>query len=150
MASIEKIKELRESLQASVTDCKKALEETDGDIEKAEKKLREMGMKEAETKQEERSAREGIVGSYVHSGKRVAALVKLFCESDFTARTDEFQKLAHEVAMQVAGLDPEDKEDLLEKPLIKDEEKTTQELINDQISQTGEKIEVGEFVRFEI
>lgn len=150
MASIEKIKKLRESLQASVTDCKKALEETDGDIEEAKEKLREMGMKEAETKQEERSAREGVVGSYVHSGKKVAALVKLYCESDFTARTDEFQELAHAVAMQVAGLDPEDKEDLLEKPYIKDEEKTTKELITDRVSKTGEKIEIGEFVRFEI
>lgn len=150
MASIEKIKELRESLQASVTDCKKALEETDGDIEEAKEKLREMGMEEAETKQEERSAREGVVGSYIHSDKKVAALVKLYCQSDFTARTDEFQELAHAVAMQVAGLDPEDKEDLMEKPYIKDEEKTTKELITDQISKTGEKIEVGEFVRFEI
>lgn len=150
MASIEKIKELRESLQASVTDCKKALEKTDGDIEEAKEKLREMGMEEAETKQEERSAREGVVGSYIHSDKKVAALVKLYCQSDFTARTDEFQELAHAVAMQVAGLDPEDKEDLMEKPYIKDEGKTTKELITDQISKTGEKIEVGEFVRFEI
>ena len=149
MASIEKIKKLRDSTQASITDCKKALKEADGDIEEAKKALHKMGLKVAEEKGE-REAKDGVVGVYVHPDKKTAAMVKLFCETDFVARTDDFKDLAHEIALQVAGLDPEDKEDLLERPLIKDEEKTTEDLIKSAISTIGENIELGGFERFEI
>ena len=118
MASIEKIKKLRESTQASITDCKKALEESDGDLEEAKEALHKMGLKVAEEK-EEREAKDGVVGVYVHPDNKVAGMVKLYCETDFVARTDDFKDLAHEIALQVAGLDPEDEEDLLDVDLEK-------------------------------
>lgn len=149
MASIEKIKKLRDSTQASITDCKKALEKSEGDLEKAKESLQKMGLKVAQEKGE-REAKEGVVGVYVHPDQKTAGMIKVFCETDFVARTDDFKDLAHELALQVAGLDPENEEDLLEKPLIKDEKKTTEELIKSTISTLGENIELGEFERFEI
>lgn len=149
MASIEKLKKLRGETQASIMDCREALDEADGEIEQAKEILQKQGMKVSEEKKE-RSTKDGVVGAYVHQKKKIAAMVKVYCETDFVARTDDFQDLAHEIAMQVAGLEPEDKEDLLEKPLVKDEERTTEELIKESISSLGENIELGEFERFEI
>jgi elongation factor Ts len=101
----ELIKELRQATGAGVLDCKKALTECDGDLEKATTLLREQGMAAA-AKRASREAREGLIGSYVHAGSKVAALVELNCESDFVAHTDEFQALAHDLAMQVVAGKP--------------------------------------------
>ena len=99
----EAVKELRERTGAGMMDCKRALEETDGDLDKAVALLRERGVAAA-AKKAGRDAREGLVGSYIHTGGRVGVLIEVNCETDFVARTDEFQKLVRDLAMQVAGL----------------------------------------------
>ena len=86
-------------------ECKRALEETDGDIEKATALLKERGQAAA-AKRADRDAHDGLVGSYIHTGGRIGVLIEVNCETDFVARTDEFQKLVRELAMQVAGLRP--------------------------------------------
>ena len=107
MATItaQMVKELREITGAGVLDCKEALTAHDGDLEKAIEYLREKGMAAA-AKRSSREAREGLIGSYVHAGSKVAALVEVNCETDFVAQTDEFQELAHDLAMQVVAAKP--------------------------------------------
>jgi elongation factor Ts len=100
------VKELRQITGAGVLDCKKMLVETQGDLEVAAEKLREKGMAKAAEKTE-REATEGLIGSYIHAGSRVAALIEVNCETDFVARTAEFQELVHDLAMQVVAFRPE-------------------------------------------
>jgi elongation factor Ts len=99
------VKELRERTGAGFMDCKNALVESDGDVEKAVAALREKGLAAA-AKKAGRDARDGLVSSYIHTGGRVGVLIEVNCETDFVARTDEFQKLVRDLAMQVAGLAP--------------------------------------------
>jgi elongation factor Ts len=99
------LKELRERTGAGVVDCKKALKESDGNIEKAITFLREKGLAAA-AKRAGRVAAQGIVGSYIHGGGKIGVLVEVDCETDFVARTDEFQQLVKDVAMQVAASNP--------------------------------------------
>jgi len=103
--SPQQVKELRELTSAGFMDCKRALEETDGDIARAVALLRERGQAAAASKAG-REAREGLVSSYIHTGGRVGVLIEVNCETDFVARTDDFQKLVRDLAMQVAGLAP--------------------------------------------
>src|SRR5918996_2661443 len=107
MATItaDAVKELRERTGAGMMDCKRALEETDGDVEKAVLLLRERGMAAA-AKKSGREAREGLISSYIHTGGRVGVLIEVNCETDFVARTDRFQELVRALAVQVAGLSP--------------------------------------------
>jgi elongation factor Ts len=97
------VKTLREMTGAGFMDCKRALEETGGDVDAAIVLLRARGQAEA-AKRAGREARQGLVESYIHTGGRIGVLVEVNCETDFVARTEQFQKLAHEVAVQVAGL----------------------------------------------
>ncbi|HET9755320.1 MAG TPA: translation elongation factor Ts [Candidatus Limnocylindrales bacterium] len=103
--SAELVKELRDRTGAGFMDCKKALTEADGDLDKAVVILRERGLAAA-AKKSSRDAREGLVSSYIHTGGRVGVLIEVNCETDFVARTDEFQKLVKDLAVQVAGLAP--------------------------------------------
>jgi elongation factor Ts len=99
------IKELREETGAGVLDCRNALQEAGGDFDKAVEYLRQKGLA-AVAKRVDRAANEGAIGSYVHAGSRVAALVEVNCETDFVARTDDFLALAHDLAMQVVATRP--------------------------------------------
>jgi elongation factor Ts len=99
------VKELREQTGAGVLDCKNMLVETEGDFEQAVERLREKGLAQAEKKLG-REANEGLIGSYVHPGSRMAALVEVNCETDFVARTPDFQEFVHDMAMQVAASAP--------------------------------------------
>jgi len=103
--SAELVKELRDRTGAGFMDCKKALTEAGGDLDKATAILRERGLAAA-AKKSSREAREGLVSSYIHTGGRVGVLIEVNCETDFVARTDEFQKLVKDLAVQVAGLAP--------------------------------------------
>ena len=103
--SAQKVKELRERTGAGMMDCKKALQDADGDMAAAEKLLKERGMDRA-AKKSDREAREGLVASYIHTGDRVGVLIEVNCETDFVARNDDFKKLVRDLAIQVAGLDP--------------------------------------------
>jgi elongation factor Ts len=105
MIKAEDVKRLREQTGAGIMDCKRALEESSGDVEQAIAWLREKGLSTA-AKKAGRAAREGVISSYIHHGARLGVLLELNCETDFVARTEDFQQLARELAMQVAGLAP--------------------------------------------
>ncbi|AVX20738.1 translation elongation factor Ts (EF-Ts) [Carboxydocella sporoproducens DSM 16521] len=106
MISAQAVKELRERTGAGMMDCKKALQETNGDMEKAVEYLREKGLAAA-AKKAGRIAAEGIVTSYIHAGGRVGVLVEINCETDFVAKTEEFQQLGKDIAMQIAASKPQ-------------------------------------------
>jgi len=103
--SAEAVRDLRERTGAGMMDCKRALEECGGDVEKAVLALREAGLAAA-AKKAGRDAREGLVSSYIHTGGRVGVLLEVNCETDFVARNEQFQKLVKDIAMQIAGLHP--------------------------------------------
>ena len=101
----EMIKQLRELTGAGVLDCKKALEETDGDFEAASEILKQKGLAAA-AKKVDRDAGDGLVEAYIHAGSKLGVLVEINCETDFVARTEEFQAFCHDVAMQIAAANP--------------------------------------------
>jgi elongation factor Ts len=117
------VKQLREKTGAGIMDCKRALGESNGDIAEAEMNLRKRGIDVAQ-KKAGREANEGIVGTYVHAGSKLGVLVEVNCESDFVARTDDFQDLVHDIAMHIAATDPRfiSKEDVDEDALNKERE----------------------------
>ncbi len=158
------IKELREKTSAGVMDCRDALLETEGDLDKAGELLLARGLAKAE-KKAERVASQGLVEAYIHPGGRIGALVELNCETDFVAHTDEFKALAHNLTLQVAAADPQfisaaeipegtdlnPKEVcLLEQSFIKDESRILKEVINETIAKLGERVSVRRFSRFEL
>ncbi len=162
--TVEAVKEVRTRTNAGMLDCKKALDKCGGDIAGAIESLRQKGFAMAE-KRAERTVGEGIVASYVHHNNRVGALVELNCETDFVARTDDFKRLAYDIAMHVVGaspsyLAPEDRPAdcqtlaeescLLAQPFIKDPSKTIADLITEAIARTGENIKIGRFARVQL
>lgn len=158
------IKELRGQTGAGIMDCRKALLEAQGDIERALEVLKKLSLIKAQ-KKAKRVANAGITDAYIHAGGRIGAMVELNCETDFVARTDEFKELAHNLAMQVAAMSPEfiSKEEISEEadidpqvaclllqPYIKDPEKRIQDIVMETIAKVGENIKVGRIARFEI
>ncbi len=158
------VKELRELTGAGMLDCKRALEEARGDLDKAKEILRNKGLAVA-AKKAERATAEGVVHAYIHHDGRLGALVELNCESDFVARTEDFRQLAQQIALQVAGANPRyvsaeevpdgaegdpDELCLLLQPYIRDESLSVQDLITEAIRKTGENIRVRRFARFEL
>jgi elongation factor Ts len=129
--SVEEIKKLREQTGAGMMDCKKALLEANGDFEKAIAILRERGIAVAQ-KRESRTASEGIIGCYIHTGGQIGVMVELNCETTFVAKTDEFQNLAKEIAMQIAWSNPDylRREDIPEEVIAKEREVHRQWAIN--------------------
>lgn len=146
---IDKIKQLREQTGISIAECKKALEKTGGDMDKAMEALRERS-RELVDKKSGAETKEGVVESYIHSNSKIGALVELNCQTDFVARNQDFRSLAKDLAMQVAAMEVESVEDLLAQPFIKDSSKTIQDLINGSIAKLGENIKISKFVRFAI
>lgn len=142
------IKQLREETQAGVADCRAALEEAKGDLKQAKEILKKKGFERA-AKKGDRATNAGLIEAYVHGG-RVASLVEVMCETDFVARTDEFKTLAHEVAMQVASMNPKDAEELLKQEYIRDSSKTIEMLLKETIAKLGENIVLGRITRLEL
>jgi elongation factor Ts len=145
-------------------DCKTALEQAKGDLEKAKDILRQKGHAAA-AKRAERVTAQGLVQAYLHHDGRLGALVEINCESDFVARTDDFRRLAQDIALQVAAtnphyLSPDDIPNgtegdpkelcLLLQPFVRDESLAIQDMITQAISKTGENIRVRRFARFEL
>lgn len=169
------IKSLREKTGAGIMDAKRALEENDGNIDKAMDFLRQQGLAKA-GKKSARTANEGVISTYVHGQGRIAAMVELNCETDFVARTDDFKSLAYDIAMQVAAMSPRyvsadeiaegdyadlerefgDRDAALkavvlnEQAFIKDAKKSMGDLVKEAISKLGENIVVRRFARFEL
>ncbi len=129
----ELVKQLRQATGAGVLDCRKALEEADGDLERAAEILREWGIAKA-AKKVGREAREGIIGTYVHMGGKMAGMVEVNCETDFVARTPEFQQLAHDLAMQVVAARPQylSREDIPAEVLEREKE-----ILRTQLAESG-------------
>ena len=144
----ETIQKLRDETGAGVMDCKKALEEADSDIEKAKEVIKEKGIILA-SKKSERKTGAGFLKAYIHND-RVGILMEIRAETDFAVKSDPFQKLAHELAMQIAAMDPKDVDELLEQPFVKNESKTVGETIKEVVAEVGENINVKNFVRYEV
>ena len=157
------VKRLREETGAGVMDAKRALDEAEGNFDRAKDILRERGVAAA-AKRAERVTRQGLIEAYIHQG-RIGVLVEVQCETDFVARTDTFRELARNIAMQVAAMNPlaltpdevpaehagtAEENALLTQAFIRDPSKTIQELVHDAIAQTGENVRVARFARFEL
>jgi elongation factor Ts len=169
------IKTLRERTGAGIMDSKRALEETDGNLDKAAEFLRQQGLAKA-GKKSDRAALQGLVDTYIHSQGRIGAMVEVNCETDFVARTPDFKSLTYDISMQVAAMSPRfvsvdeitegeytelDKEFgdrdaavkatvLLEQAFIKDPKKSINDLVKEGIARLGENIVVRRFARFEL
>ena len=169
------VKDLRERTGAGIMDCKRALQDADGSLEKAADLLKQQGLAKAE-KKAGRTASQGLVEVYVHAGGRIAAMVEINCETDFVARTPDFRQLARDVAMQVAAMSPKyiSEDDvpaeewealerehgdrkkaaeavaLLSQPFIKDPKSSIRDLVRAGIAKLGENVQVSRFARFEV
>lgn len=143
------IKQLREATGAGVMDAKRALEESGGDMAKAKAWVSKKGLARAE-KKKGRETSAGSVFSYVHHNGRVGSLVSLACETDFVAKTDDFQTLGKELAMQVASSDPSDVAALMEQSYNRDPSKTIEQLVSETAGILGENIRILSFGRQEI
>jgi elongation factor Ts len=169
--SIDLIKELREITSSSVAHCKKALEESKGDIKKAAVLLRKQGL-EIAAKKQSRAAKEGRIEAYVHHGNKIGVLLEVSCESDFVARNEGFIQFAKDLAMQIAATSPlylkqedvpvevleneKSKEDfyknhcLLEQPFVKDSSITIKDYLGSIVAKIGENIIIRRFIRYKI
>lgn len=173
--SANQVKDLRERTGAGIMDCKRALEESAGDVERASALLRQQGLAKAE-KKAGRTASQGVIEPYIHGAGRIGALIEVNCETDFVARTPDFKELAHDLAMQVAATSPRyvdadaipeeafpelerefgsreralESVALLDQPFIKDGRQTVRELVKERIAKLGENIVVRRFSRFEV
>jgi len=169
--SLEQIKDLRNMTFASVADCKKALEDAEGDLNKAVTLLRKRGLEIASNKQD-RAAKEGRVEAYIHNGNKIGVLVEVVCETDFVARNAEFTQFTKDLAMQIAACNPAyiKKEDvpeevislehdkalyyknhcLLEQPFIKDQSMTINDYMATLLAKFRENIMIRRFSRYKI
>lgn len=169
--SIELIKELREITSSSVAHCKKALEESKGDIKKAAVLLRKQGL-EIAAKKQSRAAKEGRIEAYIHHGNKIGVLLEVSCESDFVARNEGFVQFTKDVAMQIAATSPlylkkedvpaevleneKSKEEfyknhcLLEQPFVKDPSITIKDYLGSIVAKIGENIIIRRFMRYKI
>jgi elongation factor Ts len=139
---------LREETGAGVMDCKKALDDAGGDFEKAKKLIVERGAAKAE-KRAERKTGSGALEAYVHGG-RIGVMVEVRCETDFVAKNETFKALAHDIAMQVASMNPATVEELLEQDFVRDSSMKVADLVTKAIATTGENIKVERFCRYEL
>jgi len=146
---IDSIKKLRDQTGLSVVDIKNALEEAGGDEKKALEILTSRGHEIAE-KKSSRPIQEGAVESYIHPNRRVGATVVLHCETDFVAKSPDFLELIHDLAMQIASMNPKDAGELMNQPFIKDQNLMIKELIAGYIAKLGENIKIGDFSRFTV
>lgn len=169
--SVDLIKQLRDLTSASVIQCKKALEETKGDIKKASELLRKQGLEIAARKGSE-GAREGRIEAYVHMGNKIGVLLEVNCETDFVARNSDFAQFTKDLAMQIAACNPAyvKKEDvpeealkheknkdefiknscLFEQPFVKDPSITVKDYLGGMISKLGENIVIRRFIRYKV
>lgn len=149
MITTEMIKDLRDRTGLSIMQCKIALEESNGDVEKALEHLKAQGAQVA-AKKGDRELGAGVISSYIHATKNVGALVELACETDFVAKNPEFVALAYDVAMHVAAMNPKDMDEMLSQPFVKDGSKTVNELIQSGIQKFGENTKVQRFNRYQV
>jgi len=138
---------LREKTNAGIMDARKALEEASGDMVKAEELLRAWGASKAE-KKSDRPTGSGIIETYTHGDGKIGVIVEVASETDFVAKTEQFKTLVHEIALQIAAMDPQSVDELLEQEHIKDSARTIKDLVTDTVAKTGENIKIKRFQRF--
>jgi elongation factor Ts len=143
------VKELRDKTGISVMECKKALEEAGGDMDKALELLRARALVVA-AKKADRELGAGMVASYIHNAGQVGALVLLVCETDFVSKNDEFNALARDIAMHVAAMRQDSIEALLEEAFIKDPSKTISALLSEATQKFGERVEISKVSCFSV
>ena len=148
MISANMVKELRDKTSAGMMDCKKALTQTNGDMEKAIEYLREKGITKA-AKRSSRIAAEGLVLAYISEDNKVGAVVEVNSETDFVAKNEEFKKFTQSIAKQIVLKNPKDVEDLLNQEYVEEADKKVSEVLVDKISKIGENLSIRRFVRFE-
>ena len=149
MATVEEIKSLRDNTGLSIMQCKKALDEAEGDTKKAIAILKAKGADIA-AKKGDRSVGAGTVISYIHASGTIGSMVELLCETDFVAKNPEFKTVGYDIAMHISAMKPENTEELLSQAFIKDPAQTIGDLINGAVQKFGERTEIGRFVRFSI
>lgn len=144
----DKIRKLRDATGAPVMRVKKVLEETQ-DEEKAEEILKKEGLKKV-AKRKDRQTSAGVLEVYKHHSGKVVAIVELFCETDFVAKNELFKNLSYDLAMQVASMKANDKDELKKQEFIKDPSKKIEDLVKEVIAKTGENIRIGRIIRVEL
>jgi elongation factor Ts len=147
--NLKDLQKLRTETKCGVMDCRQALEASDGNMEKAEIWLKEKGLKSAD-KRADRETSQGFIEAYAHGDGHIVAIVELTCETDFVSQNEEFRKLAHDLAMQVAAMNPENVEALLKQGWIRDDKTTIDELVKQTSSKFGENMKVRRIARFEL
>lgn len=148
-SNIEQIKKLRAETSASVSDIKFALEDSGGDEKKAREILRKKGLGRA-TRKAARPTGEGLLFTYLHHSGKVASIVELLCETDFVAKTQDFQNLGKELVLQVASMDPKSLGELGTQEYIRDSSKTVAGLVKETIGKLGENIKIGRIYRMKL
>ena len=143
------IKRLREETSCGIIDCKKALDQAQGDFAKAKDLLRQRGLEMA-AKKSDRVAKEGRDESYIHNGNKIAVVVEVNCETDFVARNEDFIKFTKELAMHIAAMNPENVEALLAQPFVREASKSIKDMLNDLVAMIGENIVIGRFARYKV
>lgn len=146
--TLKDVQKLREETGLGVMACRKALTEANGDAKKARTILAKKGEAVAAKKAERKTAN-GLVEGYVHGGK-IGVLVELNCETDFVSKNPEFKEFAHDLAMQIASMDPKDTDELLTQEFIKDPSLTIKDLFHQKIQKIGENIKISKFVRYQL
>lgn len=146
---IEQVKKLREELGLGIMEIKAALVQAEGDEKKAKEILKEQGFKKAE-KRAEKETHQGLVATYTHTSGKIGVMVEMLCETDFVAKNADFVQTAKDLCLQVAAMDPENAEKLLEQDFIKDGSKKVKDLVTALVSKFGENIKIGRIQRFEI
>lgn len=147
--SVEQIKNLRAKTGLGIHDVKKALEEANGNEEQAIAWLKERGLSTV-AKKADRATSQGLVDTYIHGGGRIGAMVEVNCETDFVARNDDFKAFVHDIALQVASMNPENVEELLKQEFFKDPSKTIEVYLNETIARIGENMRINRISRFEL
>ena len=148
-ATVDQIRKLKEETGAPVIRAKVVLEEVGGDMKKASEILKKEGFEKA-AKRQGRQTSQGLLATYVHHSGHVASVVELLCETDFVARNELFKTLAHELALQMAGVGAKNAKDLEEQEFIKDPTKKVGELVKEVIAKTGENVRIGRIFRVEL
>lgn len=143
------VQKLREVTGAGIMACKKALEEAQGDLKKAQEILGAQGAMIA-AKKAQRDAKEGLVETYTHGGGRIGVLVEVNCETDFVSRNPEYKELAHDIALQISAMKPANLDELLDQDFIKDPSMTIRQMLEAKIAKLGENIQIGRFTRYEL
>jgi elongation factor Ts len=146
--NIEDLKKLREETGAGIADCKEALSESKGDYKLAKEIIKQKGFDKA-AKKADREVKMGLVETYSHAGK-VGVVVDVLCETDFVAKTEDFKTLAHEIALQIASMNPKTAEELLKQDYVRDPSQTINDLVKAAIGKLGENIQIGKFARIEL